>query len=122
MQVGASYAPSCFGMDGSSPCLASWWVLYSPFRAHPSWGELVDSHGYDYLPDAQVDTIAASLLGMTGLTIAEVVLSRVKALGSKPCKPPAGRQKPPLDKSGGGFKFPFKFSSSAWSSHFQRSA
>lgn len=56
----------------------------------PIVAALVDGHGYDYLPDAQVDTIAASLLGMTGLTIAEVVLSRVKALGSKPCKPPAG--------------------------------
>lgn len=50
----------------------------------PIAAAIVDRYGFDYLPDAQVDYIAASLLAMTGLTIAEVVLARVKALGDTP--------------------------------------
>lgn len=46
----------------------------------PLVSAIVDHYGFDYLPDAQVDSISAALLGMTGLTIAEVVLVRVRAL------------------------------------------
>lgn len=46
----------------------------------PLVGAIIDHYGFGYLPDAQVDSVAAALLGMTGLTIAEVVLIRVKAL------------------------------------------
>ncbi|MFG1479184.1 hypothetical protein V5F53_11040 [Xanthobacter sp. V4C-4] len=46
----------------------------------PLVAAIVDRYGFDYLPDPQVDYVAASLLGMTGLTLAEVVLARVKAL------------------------------------------
>lgn len=46
----------------------------------PLVAAIVDHYGFGYLPDAQVDSVAAALLGMTGLTIAEVVLARIKAL------------------------------------------
>ncbi|WP_322997545.1 hypothetical protein [Castellaniella sp.] len=48
----------------------------------PIIAAIVDRQGFGYLPDPQVDSVAAALLGMVGLTIAEVALARVKALGT----------------------------------------
>ena len=48
----------------------------------PIISSIVDHYGFGYLPDAQVDSVAAALLGMTGLTIAEVVLARARALAT----------------------------------------
>lgn len=62
-------------------CLAVTVGVVVAVQGTPIIAALVDGYGYQHLPDAQVDTIAASLLGMTGLTLAEVALARVKALG-----------------------------------------
>lgn len=51
----------------------------------PLVSAIVDHYGHAYLPDPQVDNIAAALLGITGMTIAEVALARIKAMGAKPC-------------------------------------
>ncbi len=47
----------------------------------PLISAIVDHHGYGYLPDPQVDNIVSALLGIVGMTIAEVALVRIKALG-----------------------------------------
>lgn len=46
----------------------------------PLIAAIVDHYGFAYLPDQQVDSMAAALLGITGMTIAEVALARVRAL------------------------------------------
>ena len=46
----------------------------------PLVSAIVDHYGYAYLPDPQVDNIAAALLGITGMTIVEAILARIKGM------------------------------------------
>lgn len=52
----------------------------------PLIAAIVDRYGFEYLPDQQVDSMAAALLGITGMTIAEVALARVRAMAKAPPK------------------------------------
>ncbi|MDQ0507436.1 hypothetical protein [Xanthobacter agilis] len=67
-------------------CLGVVVGLVASLQGTPILSALVDHYGYDYLPDAEVEWLLSSLLGMTGLTIAEVLLARVKSLAQVAAK------------------------------------
>ncbi len=52
----------------------------------PLVAAVVDHYGFTYLPDQQVDSMAAALLGITGMTIAEVALARLRTMARAPAK------------------------------------